>query len=89
MGGVGERAIGAAAWCFCEDDEQQQYGKRGDHQQQLIIVDVRDDLHLLRDHGVERGATDRGQGIPELRDRRTLEGAISPLRRAVRNSRQQ
>jgi hypothetical protein len=40
--------IRTAAWDFLEDDEPREYRKRRDHQQ-LIIVDVCDDLRLLRD----------------------------------------
>jgi hypothetical protein len=43
-----ERVIRTAAWGFLEDDEPREYRKRRDHQQ-LIIVDVCDDLRLLRD----------------------------------------
>jgi hypothetical protein len=44
---------------------QRDHRKRRDHQQ-LIIVDVSNDLRLLRDHGVELGAPGGGRGIPEL-----------------------
>ena len=43
-----ERVIRTAAWGFLEDDEPREYRKRRDHQR-LIIVDVCDDVRLLRD----------------------------------------
>jgi hypothetical protein len=67
--------IRAAAWRFLEDHEQRDHGKCRDHQQ-LIIVDVSDDLRLLRDHSIECGAAGSRQGIPELCDRRILERAV-------------
>ena len=45
---------------------------------QLVIVDVSNDLRLLRDYGVERGAASGGQGIPELSDRWALERPVHP-----------
>ena len=50
-----------------EDDKQRDRGERRDHQQ-LVVVDIGNDLRLLRDHGVERGAAGGGQRVPELRD---------------------
>jgi hypothetical protein len=43
-----ERVIRTAAWHFLEDDELRDYRKRREHQK-LIVVDVCDDLRLLRD----------------------------------------
>ena len=57
-----------------EDDEQRDHGERRDHQQ-LVVVDVGDDLRLPRDDGIERGASGRGQRIPELCDRGIIERA--------------
>jgi hypothetical protein len=57
----------AAVGRLPEDDEQRDYGECRDHQQ-LVIINVGDDLRLLRDHGVECGATGGGERIPELCD---------------------
>src|SRR6202042_558713 len=46
-----------------ENDEQWDHEERRDHQQ-LVIVDVGDDLRLLRDHGVATGASGCGDRIP-------------------------
>ena len=67
--------IRADASRFLEDDEQRDHGKRRDHQQ-LVIIDVSDDLRLLRDHAVKCGAAGGGEGIPKLCDRRILERAV-------------
>src|SRR6202050_4374259 len=50
-----------------EDDEQGQHGDHRDHQK-LVVVDVSNDLRLLRDHGVESGASGCGERRPELPD---------------------
>ena len=49
-----ERVISIAVGRFLEHDQQRKDGKHRDHQQ-LVIVDVGDDLCLLRDYGIERG----------------------------------
>ena len=54
--------IRADASRFLEDDEQRDHGKRRDHQQ-LVIIDVSDDLRLLRDHAVKCGAAGGGEGF--------------------------
>ncbi len=56
-------------------EKQRDHGKRRDHQQ-LVIVDVSNDLRLLRDHGVERGTASGGQRIPELCDRWALQRPV-------------
>jgi hypothetical protein len=55
-----------------ENDEKRDHGERRDHQQ-LEIVDVSNDLRLVRDHRVECGASGGGERIPELLDHRVLE----------------
>jgi len=51
-----DRVIRAApAGRLLEDDEQREHGERRDHQQ-LVVVYVSDDLRLLGDDGIERGA---------------------------------
>src|ERR1700730_9695415 len=57
----------AAVGRLLEDDEQRDHSERRDHQQ-FVIVDVGDDLRLLRDHGVECGASGGCKRIPELCD---------------------
>jgi hypothetical protein len=58
-----------------EDDKQRDQGKRRDHQQ-LVVIDVGDDLGLLRDHRVGRRAAGGGERIPELRNGRVVERPI-------------
>jgi hypothetical protein len=60
---------------FLKHQKQWDHGKRRDHQQ-LVIVDVSNDLRLLRDHGIERGAARGGQWIPKLCNGRALERSI-------------
>jgi hypothetical protein len=55
-----------------KNDEKRDHGERRDHQQ-LEIIDVRNNLRLPRDHGVECRASGIGSGIPELLDHRVLE----------------
>ena len=58
-----------------EDGEQRDHGERCDHQQ-FVVVDVGDDLRLLRNHGVERRPPSFAGGIPELCDGRSFEHAV-------------
>jgi hypothetical protein len=64
------RALG-----FLEDEEQRNQGERGDHQE-LVVIDVSNDLCLLRDQSVERRPPGSGKGAQELRSGGTLECAI-------------
>jgi hypothetical protein len=59
--------LAAAVGRLLEDDEQRDHGERRDHQQ-FVIIDVCNDLRLLRDHGIECGASGGGKRIPELCD---------------------
>ena len=59
--------LAAPAGRALEDNEQRDHGERRDHQQ-LVIVDIGNDLRLLRDRGVERGASGCGEWIPKTRD---------------------
>jgi hypothetical protein len=58
-----------------EDDQQRDYGDRRKHQQ-LVIVDIRDDLRLLSDQGVERRPPGSGDRIEELGNRGLFERTI-------------
>ena len=70
-----KRMIRIAVRRLLEHDQQGKYGKYRDHQQ-LIIVDVGDDLRLLRDHGVERSTSGGIERVPEAHDHRALERTI-------------
>jgi hypothetical protein len=70
-----ERVIRFAARSFLEHDQQRKHGKHRDHQQ-LVVVYVGNDLRLLRDHGIECGASSGSQGIPELCNRRVVERPV-------------
>jgi len=65
----------AAAGPHLEHDKQENGGDGGDHQQ-LVVVDIGDDLRLLREQGVERGAACGGEGIQDVRDGRIVEAAV-------------
>ena len=56
-----ERVIITAAVRLPEDDKQRDHGECRDHQQ-LVIINIGNDLRLLRDHGVECGATEVRDG---------------------------
>jgi hypothetical protein len=58
-----------------EEDEQRKDGERGDHQQ-FVIVNISDDLRLLRDHGIEPRSPAGRCRIPGLRDRGAIEEPI-------------
>ena len=64
------------AGCSLEGDEQGDNEERRDHQQ-FVIVNVGDDLSLLRDHSVERGTSGGGYRVPELRDHRVLKHSVN------------
>jgi hypothetical protein len=51
-----DRVIVTAAGRLFEDQEQRDHGEGRDHQQ-LEIIDMRNDLGLRRDHGIEGGAS--------------------------------
>ena len=70
-----DRGCRAAARQPLEYEQQRHYHQSGDHQK-FVVVDIGDDLRLLGDHRVERGATAGGQRIPGVRDQRVLEGAV-------------
>ncbi len=69
MGGIRSSAAG---W-FAKDDEQRKRAERCDHQQ-FVIVDIGDDLGLLRHHRIESRAARGCQRIPEVGDCLVLEG---------------
>ncbi len=60
---------------FFENDEQRKQGQRS-NQQHLVIVNISNDLRLLRDQGVERRSAGGGKWAQEWRNARILEGAI-------------
>jgi len=66
-----DRVTAAVAGGPLKDDEKRDDDQRGDHQQ-LVIVDIGDDLRLLRDHGIDGG----GERIPELGNGRVLKDSI-------------
>ncbi len=59
-----QRGLRLSAVRFFDEEQQGQGGEGGDHQEFVVVV-VGDDLGLLVDHGVERGAAAGGEGIPE------------------------
>jgi len=67
--------VASIAGRLLEQDEQRGHDERRDHQQ-LEIVDVCNDLRLLRDDGIECRASGIGGRIPELCDGRIFENAV-------------
>ena len=67
--------LSAAAGRLLEHDKQWDDEERRDHQQ-LEIVDVGNDLRLLRDHGVKCRAPAGSRWIPELCDSWGFEHAV-------------
>src|SRR5580698_8334192 len=58
-----------------ENNEQSKQSQRGD-QQELVIINISDDLRLLRDQGIERRSAGSSNRAHELCDGWVFEAAI-------------